>query len=292
MELHRCADRLEFEERARPFLAAREAEHNLILGLLSTLASGRHGYVPPHHFAVVERGGEVVAAAMRTPPFDLVLSMLDDPGALQPILEDAHAVYGPALTGVLGRKGESGDFASRWTERTGVPHRLLMAERIHRLTRVHAPAGVRGAARPASASDRPLLVEWMSAFHAEASERAPAALVERQVAGFLAGERWRGLRLWVDEGRAVSMAGFTGPTPRGIRISAAYTPPERRGRGYASACVAAVSQEMLDAGRAMCFLFTDLANPTSNKIYARIGYEPVVDVDHFRFSAGSRPAPA
>lgn len=288
MELHRCDDLHAFERRARAFLVAREAEHNLMLGTLSTLASGRHVYVPPHYFGVVEREGAVVAAAMRTPPFDLVLSLIDDPAALPLILEDVRAVYGPDLTGVLGPRGPADELARRWTERTGVPHRLLMAERIHRLTAVRPPAGVRGAVRPATADDLPLLVEWMSSFHAEASEPAPRGLVERQVAGILAGERWRGLRLWVDEGRVVSMTGFMGPTPRGIRIGAVYTPPERRGRGYASACVAATSQEMLDAGRAVCFLFTDLANPTSNRIYARIGYEPVVDVDHFRFGAGYR----
>ena len=65
-----------------------------------------------------------------------------------------------------------------------------------------------------------------------------------------------------------------------------YTPPPARGRGYASALVAEASQLQLDAGRRFCFLFTDLANPTSNHIYQAIGYEPVRDVDEYRFGAG------
>ena len=79
------------------------------------------------------------------------------------------------------------------------------------------------------------------------------------------------------------MCQATGATPHGIRIGAVYTPPELRRRGYASALVAAVSQAELDRGRRWCFLFTDLANPTSNRIYQAIGYRPIRDVRMFRF---------
>ena len=80
------------------------------------------------------------------------------------------------------------------------------------------------------------------------------------------------------------MAGCTGWTPRGVRINAVYTPPQSRRRGYASACVAALSQLLLGAGRQFCFLFTDLANPTSNRIYQQIGYRAVCDVDEYAFT--------
>ncbi|MBA3236059.1 MAG: GNAT family N-acetyltransferase, partial [Chloroflexi bacterium] len=95
-------------------------------------------------------------------------------------------------------------------------------------------------------------------------------------------ERDRTLHLWVD-GEPVSLCGVGGPTPNGIRIGPVYTPPAIRGRGYASALVAAVSQAEIDAGKRFCFLFTDLANPTSNHIYQTIGYEPVRDVDAYVF---------
>ena len=77
--------------------------------------------------------------------------------------------------------------------------------------------------------------------------------------------------------------GFGGPTPNGIRIGPVYTPPELRGRGYASALTAQVSQLQLDRGRRFCFLYTDLANPTSNAIYMRIGYERVCDSRELAF---------
>jgi predicted GNAT family acetyltransferase len=79
------------------------------------------------------------------------------------------------------------------------------------------------------------------------------------------------------------MAGWAGPTPRGVRINFVYTPPAHRGRGYATSCVAALTRHLLDPGKEFCFLFTDLANPTSNKIYRRLGYRHVCDFRDVRF---------
>jgi uncharacterized protein len=89
--------------------------------------------------------------------------------------------------------------------------------------------------------------------------------------------------LWEHDGAAVAMAGFQGKTPSGVRISWVYTPPQLRGRGYASALVAALSQQLLASGNRWCFLYTDLANPTSNGIYQRLGYQPVCDAAHYTF---------
>jgi predicted GNAT family acetyltransferase len=91
-----------------------------------------------------------------------------------------------------------------------------------------------------------------------------------------------GAYLWED-GEPVSLAGCGSPTPNGIRVGPVYTPPARRGRGYASALTAQLTSLLLSSGHRFCFLFTDLANPTSNRIYQRIGYEPVSDVDEYRF---------
>ena len=106
----------------------------------------------------------------------------------------------------------------------------------------------------------------------------PATLVDRRLE-----DPDGDFAVWEDGGFPVSLAGWGGPTPNGIRIGPVYTPPERRGRGYAGALTAGVTRTLLDAGRRFCFLFTDLSNPTSNALYARIGYEPVADVDMWRF---------
>jgi predicted GNAT family acetyltransferase len=73
------------------------------------------------------------------------------------------------------------------------------------------------------------------------------------------------------------MTGANPPSAGVARIGPVYTPKRFRGRGYASAAVAAVSQLILDQGARVC-LFTDQANPVSNRIYQRIGYRPVVDM--------------
>jgi predicted GNAT family acetyltransferase len=105
-----------------------------------------------------------------------------------------------------------------------------------------------------------------------------------------AADRWiagrgRSLYAWDVDGELVSLAGVTGPTPNGIRVGPVYTPPEHRGRGYASALVAQVSQAQLDNGRRFVFLFTDAANATANRIYQAIGYELAGDIDEYVYEA-------
>ena len=87
--------------------------------------------------------------------------------------------------------------------------------------------------------------------------------------------------------RAVSLASFGQRTPNGIRVGPVYTPPGLRGNGYASALVGQMTAELLGLHR-FCFLFTDLANPTANGIYQRIGYEAVSDVSTTRSSERAR----
>ena len=123
---------------------------------------------------------------------------------------------------------------------------------------------------------------WLGAFLEEALDPADPDEVERLTDRWLEGHG-RTLYLWQD-GETVSLCGVGGETPHGVRIGPVYTSLAARRRGYASSLVAEASQLQLDAGRRFCFLFTDLANPTSNHVYQTIGYEPVRDVDEYRFS--------
>jgi predicted GNAT family acetyltransferase len=142
--------------------------------------------------------------------------------------------------------------------------------------------------RPADVADRPLLVDWWRAFAVEAlhDEDPEIGLIEQEVDHRLDAKGW-GLVVWEDAGEPVSFAGFGGATPNGVRIGPVYTPPERRSNGYASALVASVSGDRLDEGKRFCFLYTDLANPTSNRIYERIGYEWVCESAEIEFVRSS-----
>jgi predicted GNAT family acetyltransferase len=160
----------------------------------------------------------------------------------------------------------------------------VVQERIFRLDRVAPPRLAPGVCREADERDRARLAAWWAAFHAEALPMAPPS-DSAQAADRMLRRVGRIAYLWEDAGEVVALAGVGGPTPRGIRIGPVYTPPDRRGRGYASNLVAEVSQRQLASGCNFCFLFTDLANPTSNHIYQTIGYVPVVDVDQYQFPA-------
>jgi uncharacterized protein len=272
---HETAD--SFLAQAGEFLGAREAEHNLILGLSSRLRVAPEMYGEPAYFAVVSQDGRVVGVTMRTPPHNLILSEVDDEAAIGLLLEDARSEFG-SLPGVVGPKEAVARFAAAWPAEA----RLEIAQRTFRADHVDAPSGVSGRMRDYERGDRELAARWMDAFVDEALPEAPPDSSEEFV------DRREedpdgGIVFWEDDGAAVSMAGFGGRTPNGIRIGPVYTPPELRGRGYASALTAAITQRLLDGGLRFCFLFTDLANPTSNSIYQRIGYEPVSDVDSWSF---------
>jgi predicted GNAT family acetyltransferase len=270
----------EFDRLAFDFLVAREAEHNLLFGIIAGIRAGE--YAAPAYFAVVRDGERIVAAALRTPPFNLILSEIDDGDAIGLIAAEA-AVLWPDLPGVLGPAADASRFARLWEQRTGRVAALHTAERAFRLTKVTPPRSVAGRIRLAEPDDRARIADWLVAFSVEALRQPPElARMEAYADRLIARLGARAMYLW-DDGGPVSMTLASAVTPHGSRVGAVYTPPKQRRRGYASALVAAVSQAQLDAGRRFCFLFTDLANPTSNKIYRDIGYEPVCDVDEYRF---------
>ena len=276
MELTRFTDVEDFLAAAGDFLVAREAEHNLLLGVCQNVRDTPDAFTAPPYFATVTDGDRVVAVALQTPPFQLVLSEVDDPAAIPLFADD---LVGRDLSGAVGPVEHVRALMDQRTARGAPPARLMTSERIFRLTAVTAPPPVPGRARIAELTDRPLVARWLGAFMREALEDEPSdieAMTDRWLS-----RRGRTLHLWED-GEVVSLAGAGSQTPNGVRIGPVYTPPEARNRGYASALVANISQSQLDAGRRFCFLFTDLANPTANHIYQAIGYEPVRDVDMWR----------
>jgi predicted GNAT family acetyltransferase len=280
MRIERHEDPATFFARVAPFLERREAEHNLQLGFRDRLEADRHafGTADPLLYAVLDDAGDVSAVATQTPPFGLVLSQVDDP-AIVDALAERLASDGAELPTTGGPVEIARAFAARWASLTGVVPSVQMEERIYEATRVVHP-DVTGLMRPYDEADRALAIDWLRAFMAEAMPDSPEGRVERIVDDRAAGKG--SLVLWEDDGRVVSLAGHAGETPNGFRVGPVYTPPELRGRGYASALTAALTAHLLEQRR-FCFLFTNLANPTSNSIYQRIGYRPVTDITLWRF---------
>ena len=203
-----------------------------------------------------------------------------DPAAAAAFADDLAAEW-PALQGVVGALAACEAFALRWKASTGRAHSLRAHMRQHALIAVAEVPEAPGAPRVAAESDLPWLLDGQIAFIAEAripdsAERVRSWLPKRVARG----DFW----IW-DNGGSSAFAGFNDAAPDFARIAPVYTLPDRRGRGYATALVAAISRELLLRGKRRLFLTTDVANPTSNAIYARIGYVAETDDYHFDFVA-------
>jgi len=286
MHVTQFSDVDEFASLVVPVLEASEAENNLALGIISAIRAGEYRERAPF-FAVVHEGAgpnsdSIVAIALRTPPFPVLIALTPRGAsheAAQLLVAELHRVFGAEIGGFNADVRIGPPYVEAWTELTGAHATVQMQMRIFRCTVVRSPVDVAGSARQVTPQDRGLLETMVTGFYRDAlpDEYDPKnveTFVERNLT---ADPGQRGLLLWEVDGKVVSMAAYTGPTPHGIRISAVYTPPEQRSHGYASACVAELTGRLLRRGREFCFLFTDLTNPTSNKIYQAIGYEPVSD---------------
>jgi predicted GNAT family acetyltransferase len=275
MDVVQVEDAAEFLERAEPLLLADEARHNLMLGVAGTLRD-HPGHYPEQRLWLVLDGDRPVGAGVRTPPHYLIAA---GSGAA---LEALAAAVEDELPGVVGATPEVDAFVRAWESRHGIGSEHGMAQGIYALEELIEPRPTPGAARRAVEDDRELLRAWLLDFEREAlpresdpaqHERVIEARLTRDDAAFF---------IWEDDG-PVSLAGFGGTTPNGTRIGPVYTPPEHRGRGYGSAVTAAVTRDRLAAGRRFCFLYTDLANPVSNRIYVAMGYRRVCDSLEVRF---------
>ena len=270
-----------FLDAAGPVLLRDEPRHNLMYGICATLAEVPDAF-PTFHLWTVESEGEPVLALLMTPPYNIVVGAPADPAAVG-FAARALLGQGVELPGVTGALPEADSFADEWENRSGATRRLRMAQGVYAVRSVRSPRAVEGRMRLADAGDRDLLVEWFGEFADESLPAdSPRQETERAVDLRLGSSRGFGFALWED-GEVVSMSGFGGETPHGIRIGPVYTPQRLRRRGYASALVAQLSSMLLDDRREYCFLYTDLANPTSNRIYMDVGYELVCESADYVF---------
>jgi len=275
VEIRRHPNARSFIERSQDWLLENEAQNNLILAIANQLLRGEHSFQDPIYLATIESNDEVVGCAWRTPPFKLGLTELPKE-AIPMLAADVARAYA-RLPAVFGPEPIALEFGRRWAKQVGVKCVAGMRQGIYRLDRVCLPAQLaRGCLRRAELPDLPLISRWGAAFASDVGMPHYQPLVD-----FARAIEKGGFHLWQD-GEPRSMALATGRTPNGIRVGAVYTPPEFRKRGYATALVGCLSQRLLDSGYRFCFLYTDLSNPISNKIYERVGYLRVgqaIDVD-------------
>ena len=270
----------QFLLKTRPTLEKDEAINGLLLGIAAS--AKKSPLYTSFYLATVEDENRLLVAACMTPPHNLILSSLEcaSDEAFTLLIQDLRRGNWP-VPGVLGPALASEKFAQTWAKMTGQQYNVRFLERLFALDQVIPPEHVAGQLRVATEDDLTLIKDWMFAFDQEAthSTNQEAAWQRAEVS-----VRSRDMYIWeTPDKRVVSMAAKTRPIVKVISVGPVYTPPEERGHGYASNCVADLSQLLLDQGWKYCSLFTNLANPTANSIYQKIGYRPVGDFNVYAF---------
>jgi predicted GNAT family acetyltransferase len=264
-----------FLQVAWPVLERQECVNGLMLGVCLRLVREPQAYGSRPYFAAVESAGGPRAAAVMTPPYKLQLYAEEDRDlASLELVADALLQGQWPVPGVLARQAVAEAFASVWRRRTGAESSIGMRMRLYECRRVVHFGKPPGAFRPAEVEDLDIARKWARGFHEDCFGDGRQEQTVRSAEDKI---RSGGLYLWVD-GVPVSMAARTRPTPHGESVSLVYTPAGQRGKGYATAVVAHLSQRVLDEGKQFCSLYADLGNPTSNSIYQRIGYRAVAHV--------------
>ncbi|HEX4141957.1 MAG TPA: GNAT family N-acetyltransferase [Pirellulales bacterium] len=262
---------------AGELLLQAEAEHNLILGICGRQSPEQQAAAATAWWLTIEDRGAIAGVAVMTPPHHLVISRLSD-SAVECLANDLLTAEAP-IPGVAGPSTSATRFAETWSRLTHQNRSLQMDQRIYACQQVQPVLAASGQIRLAQPGDGELLAAWSREFEIEIGNKTASDsrldFVNRLIAK-------ASVFVW-DDGRPVSCAAFARETENGVAVNFVYTPRELRGHGYATSCVAALTARLLGSGKTFCCLYADLANPTSNGIYQRIGYRPVCESQAWKF---------
>lgn len=266
----------EFGARAQALLSS-TVRNTVPATVLESIRSGRFPNTAWQFALVTDAEGAVTGAALRTPPRPMLCTAIGEQDAAE--LMAAWLAVDPELPGVNAETGTVRALAAAYRARTGGHSELTTEMALHALAPdelVDPPRPAAGTLRAPRPEERETLVDWYLAFVLESHlEEAPEAA--RRSARM---RIERGLAfVWDAGGEPVSLAGRTVPVAGVPRVGPVYTPPEHRNRGYASSAVAALSRRLFAEGATAVVLFTDLANPTSNRIYRDVGYLRLADYE-------------
>ena len=270
----------EFEDKAKPFLMKNEDVYSLFYGILQGIKAGRY---ENSFMATIEENNRVVALFQMTPPHPLNLIIIDELKTDDILTLATLELFERKLPiqSVVGLKSVVNAFSEKWQRTTNCKAKLLMDQGLYRLDNVDQSLDRSpGSWRYARKDEATLLANWFKAFESDTGlKNSPLAEIKKKVNQFLEDEE---VFFWEEQGKVVSMMKKARPTERGVTVSFVYTPPEERKKGYARTMVAAGSEELLKTYD-FCVLYTDMMNPTSNKIYQEIGYQKIADSIHIGF---------
>jgi uncharacterized protein len=258
------------------YLAADEVRNGRILSMAGVVRRFPQLFVQEDlWFCSINTGKEINAVAISTRARGIMLGYFTGgkKTAAEKLVMAASNSFKDA-GGVNGEKEIADIFAGLWCQKNNRKILSTMEQRLFRLDKLNDVPMSPGKLRTATMEDIELVEQWSHAFSVDVEGGKPRNMGGGNVTpaienGFVF--------FWVLNGKPVSMAFKVGPTANGMGVSHVYTPPELRGKGYATSSVAELSCNILRSGKQFCYLYTDLANPTSNSIYMKIGYYPVED---------------
>lgn len=225
---------------------------------------------------VLDENG-ILLTALMTPPHNITLYATDNiiqPSAINCLIDGLKDYKIP---GVTTEKKLAEYFTTEYTTRKGLSSKIVMSQRIYELKTVNPEIKQFGNVRLLNEKDMCFFPFWLESFNASSSYGKAEMLIPQNPEVYQYRLSTKKIYVLEVEGIPVSMAGFTREMQTAIGVAFVYTPPYYRGKGYASSCVAQISQIALDKGFSKCVLYTDLSNPISNSIYQKIGYVPVCD---------------
>jgi len=272
----------DFLSRVAVLLEKDDARYGLVQGIANKLVNDPHAYgsVEPW-FCTVSDKTKVYAAAMRTPPYNVLLVYFSGtPDSLARLLVNSISQFSENIPGVLGETEFAESFAKHWCGTQGVVVKGKQSQRIYQLAKLNNIALAKGRFRLATEKDTGLVLEWIHSFNDEVFGSVSS---DEPVPDITSKITQKEIFLWEDN-IPVSMATKGRPTSKGMTVSYVYTPPKFRRHGYAASCVFMACKDILDSGYETCMLYTDLANPISNSIYKKIGFKEVCDSVMYTFS--------
>ncbi len=277
MELKRYSDADDFLDDNHQFLFANEAANNLIIGIANKLRM--HKEQMNVLMCSVKDNNNILLASVMTPPRDLIVASSEmNEQAISLLINDLIANK-TELPGILAENAVADVFCKKWSKKTGNESRLFRKERAYQLLKCREIKLSSGQMRLAVKDDMDQIVEWVIEFHKEIHEaitkEGAKHITEMNIAN-------KDIFVWIDRG-IVSMCASDRESQHSKVINLVYTPPRYREKGYATSCVHNLCRRILYEGKSFCSLFTDLDNQTSNGIYSKIGFDPILDLLHYKF---------
>lgn len=267
-----------FSEKVENLLYKHEDKYSLFLGILGQIKNGRYD---EYYLGLAIEGEGVVAAALMTPPHPLQLIVFKENDGLATALAQHLQISNLEVPGVIGDKEVAAQFAQAWAKAVGVDVELHVDEGLYKIDSLALQLEKsKGGWRVANMQDAELLEEWYLLFEQDtgigkSNQKEAAVKIEQ----FLKDKE---VYVWEVGGEVVSCMKKSRPTKHGITVSFVFTPVKHRKKGYARTLVAEVTEELL-LEFDFVMLYTDLKNPTSNKIYSEIGYVQIANPVYLRF---------